>query len=174
MARNGFMCVETTFVPRSVCFSLKAEKDIENGSIVGKGDLVEGEMSVYEAEDDYSDGIYLVANPAWSYDTSRMVNQNEENFINKAGSIFRVYRLEKDMKYKVYNLDLETPFVAGDHVKFEGGKYAKDDTSASPLVVERVEEVGFPFCVGSGGTLNGDYGYAVGEVMKKYTIRVTE
>ena len=174
MARNGFMVCETTFVPRSVCFSLKAEKDIENGSIVGKGDLVEGEMSVYEAEDDYSDGIYLVANPAWSYDTSRMVNQNEENFINKAGSIFRVYRLGKDMKYKVYNLDLETPFVACHHVMFQGGKYAKDDTSASPLVVERVEEVGFPFCVGSGGTLNGDYGYAVGEVMKKYIIRVTE
>lgn len=172
MARNGYMVCETTFVPRSVCFSLQADKDIENGAIVGKGDLVEGEMSVYTALDDYSDGIYLVANPAWSYDTSRMVNQNEENFINKAGIAFRVYRLEKDMKYKVYNLDLGTPFVAGDHVKFEDGKYVKDDGATSPLVVERVEEVGFPFCVGSGGTLNGDYGYAVGEVMKKYTIKV--
>ena len=57
--RNGYMCVETTFTPRSICFSLHADKDIENGAIVGKGDLVEGEMSVYTALDDYSDGIYL-------------------------------------------------------------------------------------------------------------------
>ena len=76
--RNGYMCVETVFLPRSVCFSLQGEADIENGAIVGKGDLVEGETSVYNAEDTYTDGMYLVANPAWSYDTSRMVNQNEE------------------------------------------------------------------------------------------------
>ena len=57
MARNGYMVVETTLVPRSVCFSLQSASDIENGAIVGKGDLVEGETSVYEAETDYTDGI---------------------------------------------------------------------------------------------------------------------
>ena len=118
--RNGYMVAESTFLPRSVCFSLQSDTDVENGAIVGKGDLVEGETSVYEAETDYSTGMYLLLNPAWSYDTSRMVNQNEENYINKAGIAFRAYRLEKDMKYKVYNLDLTTPFVVGAGVKFEG------------------------------------------------------
>lgn len=170
--RNGYMCVETVFLPRSVCFSLQGEADIENGAIVGKGDLVEGETSVYEAETDYAGGMYLVANPAWNYDTSRMVNQNEENYINKAGVAFRAYRLEKDMKYKVYNIDATTPFIVGDGVKFEGGKYVKDSGGSPKLKVVAVEDFGFPFCVGSQGTLNGDYGYAVGEVMKKYTIEV--
>ena len=41
MARNGYMVVETTFVPKSVCFSLQGDADIENGAIVGKGDLIE-------------------------------------------------------------------------------------------------------------------------------------
>lgn len=58
--RNGYMVVETSFVPRSVCFSLQSESDIENGAIVGKGDLVEGETSVYKAETDYVDGMYSV------------------------------------------------------------------------------------------------------------------
>lgn len=172
MARNGYMVVETTFVPRSVCFSLQGEADIENGAIVGKGDLVEGETSVYEAEDTYTDGMYLVANPAWNYEVYKATDRNEENYINKAGIAFRAYRLEKDMKYKVYNLDLATPFAVGDGVKFEGGKYAKDEGGSPKLKVVAVEEVGFPFCVGSGGTEVSGYGYAVGETMKKYTIEV--
>ena len=172
MARNGYMVCETTFVPRSVCFSLQSESDVENGAIVGKGDLVEGETSVYEAEAAYTDGMYLVANPAWSYDTSSVLNQNEENFINKAGVAFRAYRLEKDMKYKVYNVDAAAPFAVGDGLKFESGKYVKDDGGSPKLKVVAVEDFGFPFCVGSQGTANGKFGYAVGETMKKYTIEV--
>ena len=123
-------------------------------------------------ETDYTDGMYLVANPAWSYDTSSVLNQNEENFINKAGIAFRAYRLEKDMKYKVYNIDAATPFNVGDGLKFEGGKYVEDDGGSPKLKVVAVEDFGFPFCVGSQGTANGNFGYAVGETMKKYTIEV--
>ena len=158
MARNGFNVVETTFLPRAVCFSMQKDTDIENGAIVGKGDLIEGETSIYEAIDDYTDGMYLVANPAWNYEVYKATDRNEENYINKAGIAFRTYRLE--------------PFAVGDGVKFEGGKYVKDDGGTPKLKVVAVEDFGFPFCVGSGGTLNGDYGYAVGEVMKKYTIEV--
>lgn len=92
---NEFMTVETTNVYGCPCFSLQSTVDVQNGAVVGKGDLVTGESSIYAALDDYSDGIYLVANPAWSYDTSRQVNQNEENYINKAGIPFRVYGLKK-------------------------------------------------------------------------------
>ena len=172
MARNGFNVVETTVLPRAVCFSMQKDTDIENGAIVGKGDLIEGETSIYEAIDDYTDGMYLVANPAWNYEVYKATDRNEENYINKAGIAFRTYRLEKDMKFKVYNIDVDTPFAVGDGVKFEGGKYVKDDGGTPKLKVVAVEDFGFPFCVGSGGTLNGDYGYAVGEVMKKYTIEV--
>lgn len=172
MARLGYNVVETTFLPKSVCFSMQSDTDIENGAIVGKGDLVEGETSIYEADTDYTDGMYLVAHPAWSYDISRMVNQNEENFINKAGIPFRTYRLEKDMKFKVYNIDVTTPFEIGDGVKFESGKYVKDEGGSPKLKVVNVEDFGFPFCVGSQGTQNGNFGYAVGEQMKKYTIEV--
>lgn len=174
MSRTGFMCVETSFLPGSVCFSLQGTTDIENGAIVGKGDLIEGERDVYEAATDYSAGMYLVANPAWNYEVYKATDRNEENYINKAGVAFRAYRLGKDMRFKVYNLDLETPFEVGDGVKFEGGKYVKDDGGDPALKVVRVEEFGFPFCVGSGGTENGEWGYTLGETMKKYVIEVVK
>ena len=132
---------------------------------------------IYNALDDVTGGKYLVANPAWSYDDSRLVNQNEENYINKKGIAFRAYRLEKDMKYKIYNVD-ET-FSVGDYVKYNAtaGKYEKDSSNASGLKVVAVEEVGFPYCIGSiGAKVVGDsgneYGYATGAKTTKYTIEV--
>ena len=173
----SYMVVETTLVDGARLFSLQATKDIQNGAIVGKGDLVTGEREIYNALDDVTGGKYLVANPAWSYDDSRLVNQNEENYINKKGIAFRAYRLEKDMKYKIYNVD-ET-FSVGDYVKYNAtaGKYEKDSSNASGLKVVAVEEVGFPYCIGSiGAKVVGDsgneYGYATGAKTTKYTIEV--
>lgn len=172
---NNFMVAESTNLTGARIFSLQATKDIQNGAIVGKGDLVTGEDQIYIALDDYTDGMYLVLNPAWSYDDSRMVNQNEENYVNKAGKPFRVYRLEKDMKYKIYNI-AET-FEVGDVIKYDAttGKYAKDTTGS--LKVVYVEEQGFPFCIGSygvqvAGDTNNEYGYAIGAKTIKYTIEV--
>ena len=173
----SYMVVETTLVDGARLFSLQSTKDLQNGAIVGKGDLVTGEREIYNALDDVTDGKYLVANPAWSYDDSRLVNQNEENYINKKGIAFRAYRLEKDMKYKIYNVD-ET-FSVGDYVKYNAtaGKYEKDSSNASGLKVVAVEEVGFPYCIGSiGAKVVGDsgneYGYATGAKTTKYTIEV--
>ena len=173
----SYMVVETTLVDGARLFSLQSTKDLQNGAIVGKGDLVTGEREIYNALDDVTDGKYLVANPAWSYDDSRLVNQNEENYINKKGIAFRAYRLEKDMKYKISNID-ET-FSVGDYVKYNAtaGKYEKDSSNASGLKVVAVEEVGFPYCIGSiGAKVVGDsgneYGYATGAKTTKYTIEV--
>ena len=171
MARNGYMVVETTALHGSVCFSLQATKDIENGAIVGKGDLVTGETSVYTALDDYADGMYLVANPAWNYEVYKATDKNEENYINKAGVAFRAYRLEKDMKFKVTNIADGVDLVVGDFVEFTADAYAKAGTDTK-LKVVAVEELGFPYCIGSAGTANADYGHAIGEVTKKYTIEV--
>ena len=173
----SYMVVETTLVDGARLFSLQSTKDLQNGAIVGKGDLVTGEREIYNALDDATGGKYLVANPAFSYDDSRLVNQNEENYINKKGIAFRAYRLEKDMKYKIYNVD-ET-FSVGDYVKYNAtaGKYEKDSSNASGLKVVAVEEVGFPYCIGSiGAKVVGDsgneYGYATGAKTTKYTIEV--
>lgn len=173
----SYMVVETTLVDGARLFSLQSTKDLQNGAIVGKGDLVTGEREIYNALDDVTGGKYLVANPAWSYDDSRLVNQNEENYINKKGIAFRAYRLEKDMKYKISNVD-ET-FSVGDYVKYNAtaGKYEKDSSNASGLKVVAVEEVGFPYCIGSiGAKVVGDsgneYGYATGAKTTKYTIEV--
>ena len=173
----SYMVVETTLVDGARLFSLQSTKDLQNGAVVGKGDLVTGEREIYNALDDVADGKYLVANPAFSYDDSRLVNQNEENYINKKGIAFRAYRLEKDMKYKIYNID-ET-FSVGDYVKYNAtaGKYEKDSSNASGLKVVAVEEVGFPYCIGSiGAKVVGDsgneYGYATGAKTTKYTIEV--
>lgn len=169
--RNGYMVVETTALHNSVCFSLQATKDVENGAIVGKGNLVTGETSIYTALDDYADGMYLVANPAWVYEVYKATDKNEENYINKANTAFRVYRLEKDMKYKVANIADGVELAVGDFVEFTDGAYAKA-TSDTKLKVVAVEELGFPYCIGSAGTASADYGYAIGEVTKKYTIEV--
>ena len=173
----SYMVVETTLVDGARLFSLQSTKDLQNGAVVGKGDLVTDEREIYNAIDDVTGGKYLVANPAWSYDDSRLVNQNEENYINKKGIAFRAYRLEKDMKYKIYNID-ET-FSVGDYVKYNAtaGKYEKDSSNASGLKVIAVEEVGFPYCIGSiGAKVVGDsgneYGYATGAKTTKYTIEV--
>lgn len=173
----SYMVVETTLVDGARLFSLQSTKDLQNGAVVGKGDLVTGEREIYNALDDVAGGKYLVANPAWSYDDSRLVNQNEENYINKKGIAFRAYRLEKDMKYKISNVD-ET-FSVGDYVKYNAtaGKYEKDSSNASGLKVVAVEEVGFPYCIGSiGAKVVGDsgneYGYATGAKTTKYTIEV--
>ena len=173
----SYMVVETTLVDGARLFSLQSTKDLQNGAVVGKGDLVTGEREIYNALDDVTGGKYLVANPAWSYDDSRLVNQNEENYINKKGIAFRAYRLEKDMKYKISNID-ET-FSVGDYVKYNAtaGKYEKDSSNASGLKVVAVEEVGFPYCIGSiGAKVVGDsgneYGYATGAKTTKYTIEV--
>ena len=173
----SYMVVETTLVDGARLFSLQSTKDLQNGAVVGKGDLVTGEREIYNAIDEVTDGKYLVANPAFSYDDSRLVNQNEENYINKKGIAFRAYRLEKDMKYKISNID-ET-FSVGDYVKYNAtaGKYEKDSSNASGLKVVAVEEVGFPYCIGSiGAKVVGDsgneYGYATGAKTTKYTIEV--
>ena len=173
----SYMVVETTLVDGARLFSLQSTKDLQNGAVVGKGDLVTGEREIYNAIDDVTGGKYLVANPAWSYDDSRLVNQNEENYINKKGIAFRAYRLEKDMKYKISNVS--ATFSVGDYVKYNAatGEYEVDGTSASGLKVVAVEEVGFPYCIGSiGAKVVGDsgneYGYATGAKTTKYTIEV--
>ena len=115
--------------------------------------------------------MYLVANPAWVYETYKATDKNEESFINKANIAFRAYRLEKDMKYKISNIAGNADLAVGDFVEYKDGAYAKADEDTK-LKVVAVEELGFPYCIGSAGTKNADYGHSIGESTKKYTIEV--
>lgn len=172
---NEYMTVETTNVYGSVCYSLQSTEDVQNGAVVGKGDLVEKEDSIYKAATDYSKGAYLVANPAWSYDDSSAVNQNEENYVNKANTPFRAYSLGKDMKFTIGNVK-DADFKENEYVKFEDGAWKKSE-EATPFKCQYVRTVGFPYCIGSAGvTVAGDgdntYGKAIDTRTTKYTIEV--
>ena len=170
----NYMVAESTLLTDARIFSMQSTEDIQNGAIVGKGELVTGEREVYNAIDDVTGGMYLVLNSAWSYESSA-TKQNEENFINKAGIAFRAYRLEKDMKFKVSGI--ATTFAVGDEVKYDPTTKTYVAGTDTGLKVVAVEEVGFPYCIGSIGVqvvgdTGNEYGYATGAKTTKYTIEV--
>lgn len=174
---NSYMVAESTLLTDARIFSMQSTKDVQNGAIVGKGDLVTGEREIYNSLDDFSNGMYLVLNPAWSYDDSSTINQNEENYINKAGVAYRAYRLEKDMKFKIYNI--KATFAVGDEVTYDPTTETYITGTDTGLKVVAVEEIGFPYCIGSIGTqvvgdTDNEYGYATGAKTTKYTIEVVK
>lgn len=195
---NNYNVVETTNMYGSKCLSFQATSDIENGMLVAKGDLVTGETDIYTASvPTTSDEVYLVANPAWSYDNNRATDQNEENYINKAGVPFRVYQLKKDNKFKIYSTAItpttttkdsqtvDVPVAVGQYITVDGTTnkpkaVATKPTSGFVGKVIAVEEIGFPYCVGSLGQNvvigSGDtavtMGYSVDTRVTKVTIEV--
>ena len=90
--------------------------------------------------------------------------------------LFKAYELKKDRKYKVGNLPSTVTLAKGDFVEFKDGTYAKAASDTKLKVVD-VEEIGFPYCIGSAGVvITGDstneYGYAIDTRNVKYTIEV--
>lgn len=187
----NYNVVETTNMFGAKCLSFQATTDIENGMLIAKGDLVTGEKEVYSATVPTADDeVYLVANPAWSYDDSSATSQNEENFINKTGIAFRGYQLKKDNKFKTYStgitpIDEDTALAVGQFVTVDGTTYKPKAVTAKPTSgfigkIVDIEEIGFPYCVGSLGKNvilgSGDtavsMGYAVDTRVTKVTIEV--
>lgn len=169
--------VETTKITEP-CFDFKAAIDIENGSVIKKGDVVTGETSIYSAEvPAVTDEVYLVANPAWSYDDSRLVNQNEDAFINVAGKAFRGYAMKKDNLFAVldYSISNADAIAVGDYIGVDGATFKLKDLGAvapdfkAVAFVGKVIEVrnyGFAYCTGTAGN--------VGETGKKIVIEVLQ
>lgn len=166
--------VETTNVSGR-CFSFVSDMGVENGSLVAMGELVEGTNDTYKGEiPAIGNKVFLVANPAWSYDDCRTVNQNEENYINKADLAYRVYELKELDKFTVedYGISDNTTLAVGDYVTVDGTTAViKDVGTAAPADiygfvgrVERIETYGFAFCTGTAGN--------VGSTGKKVTIKV--
>lgn len=175
---DKYNVVETTKVSGR-CFDFIADVDIENGSLIAMGDLVDGERNIYKAKTPAAgDEVFLVANPAWSYDDSRTVNQNEDNFINKADKPFRAYGLlainHDKFGVEDYGITVNagSEITVGDYVTVDGTTTKiKDVGTTAPAAtygfvgqVVEIEDYGFAYCTGTAGN--------VGTVGKKVIIQV--
>lgn len=137
-------------------YSFQHTADIENGTLVAKGELVEGERQIYQVVLDPKKPSYLVAHPAWNYDDSTYAKKQEDAYINKANKAFRVYELKPEKKFAItsYSIDGGGEDIAvGDTLGVtDAGKLKKDETgSALQVKVEAIDNYGFKYAVGSAG-----------------------
>ena len=71
-------------------FSFVSDIDLENGMLIHKGELVDGTKEVYRAviptaATVNNEPVFVIGNPAWSYDQSSIINQNECNYLSQRG-----------------------------------------------------------------------------------------
>lgn len=162
--------VETTFEYPARNFSMMNPTEaIENGSLVNKGELIDAALDpyanyIYEAHipsaATLADAkVYLVADPAWSYDTSNTLNQEESFYINEAGYVFRTYELIPENKfaitdYSIDPIDAATPVAVGQFLGLQDGSTRLLASAAAPAgsafvgVVERIENRGAVYKIG--------------------------
>lgn len=128
--------------------SVKCHKDLDNGSIIARGDWVEAQ--VFNSAD-YADGKkpYLVLTTPIGYNSDRKYYQEEKYFYNAAGEIARAYELYVGDIFEV-SADAITARAAaadpvvGNYVSVEDGLY-KEAASAdeSGFVARIVEKVNY-------------------------------
>ena len=116
--------------------SFISDVDMENGWLVHKGELVDTEREIYRAVIPTAgtlanEPVYVVGNPAWNYDTSSLINQNECNYFIPAGKVFRVYTLAPNDKFGVADYGIDGTTVVGEYVGLQAGS-AKPIASATP------------------------------------------
>lgn len=126
--------------------SVKCHKDLDNGSIIARGDWVEAQ--VFKSAD-YAAGKkpYLVLTTPIGYNSDRKYYQDEKYFYNAAGEIARAYELYVDDIFEVSAnaiTALAADPVVGNYVSVEGGLY-KEAASAgdSGFVAQIVEKVNY-------------------------------
>ena len=106
-------------------FSFVGDKDLENGMLVHRGELVSNFQGneVYQAivptagSISRNEPVYVVGHPAWSYDDSSIVNQNEDKFFVPAGTIFRVYSLNVSDRFGIADYGIEGYGIDGNEVE---------------------------------------------------------
>lgn len=162
--------VHTTNLSGCDNYSFQYTADIENGALVAKGDLIEGERQIYAAVLDAKEPAYLVANPALVYDDSTYAKRQEDAYINKAGKAFRVYELKANKKFAITSYSI----VGGESVKVgdelgvtAAGKLSNAVTDSALIVkVTAIDTYGFPYAVGSAGTVDTTVKMVTVEVVK--------
>lgn len=116
--------------------SIKADKEYENGALVGKGLLIEGEDRLYNGVEATAENHLLVSEPEIDFTT----NSHSIDQINPKGAVIRAHQLEKGDTVTVEQKLHEAGLAAGDKVGVVGGKFAKDEAGA--YVVEVVKTIG--------------------------------
>lgn len=126
--------------------SMKCQKDLDNGSIVTRGEWIESQ--IFKTAD-YSDGKkpYLVLTPPFGYNSDRRSYQDECYFYNAAGEVARCYELYVDDIFTVSSnaiTALAAEPVVGNYVSVENGLY-KEAASAGEtgFVAKIVEKVNY-------------------------------
>ena len=140
MADKVFGTFESTHVTGRN-FSFVSDRDLENGMLVHRGELVE-EMQgneVYRAvvptaqSISANEPVYVIGNPAWSYDTSSIVNQNEDQYYIPAGKVFRVYSLNVSDKFGIADYGIEGGDIAvGEFIGLLAGNAKPERSVAMP------------------------------------------
>jgi len=139
------------------CLSFVGTNELENGMLLEKGDLVTGETQVYNTALPTGDNtVYVAGDPAWSYDTSTVINQNENEYVIPAGKQFRVYPLEAGDRFTVadYGITGGDTVAVGDYVGLTNGSAlptatgATEPTTAFVGKVVNVVTKGFTYWVG--------------------------
>ena len=150
----NYNVVETTKVSGR-CFDFIYNKDIENGSLIAKGDLID----------------------------ARIVNQNEDAYINVANKPFRAYGLvaHNHDKFAVedYGINAASTIAVDDYVTVDGTTVKiKDVADSAPTdsttgfigkVVE-IEDYGFAYCTGTAGNVGKTGKRVVIEVIKNKAV----
>ena len=162
--------VHTTNLSGCDNYSFQYTADIENGALVAKGALIEGERQIYAAVLDAKKPAYLVANPAWIYDDSTYAKKQEDAYINAKDKAFRVYELKANKKFAITYYSI----VGGDSVEVgdelgvtAAGKLSKAVTDSTLIVkVTAIDNYGFPYAVGSAGTVDTTVKMVTVEVVK--------
>lgn len=126
--------------------SLKCHKDLDNGSIVTRGDFVEEQ--VFKTAD-YTAGKkpYLVLSVPIAYNSDRKYYQEEQWFYNATGEIARCYELYDDDIFTISSdaiTALATVPVVGNYVEVKDGLY--EEKAAAPesgIVLKIIEKVNY-------------------------------
>lgn len=115
--------------------SIKADKEYENGALVGKGLLVEGEDRLYNAVEATADNYYLVSTPEVTFEDS----SKSWDYTNKAGSVMRAHQLEKGDTFTVEQAVHNSGLEAGAALTVTAGKFAAGE---GDFVLDRVVTLG--------------------------------
>lgn len=114
-------------------FDAVCASDVENGTFgyITGIDSTNGDP-VYTFVKGYAEGkdVFVVDQPAWDSDTSRIANQRRDKFINKAGSIFRIREVKRNDKFGI-TIDGVT---SATQATMDIGKYVTIDSSTGKLV----------------------------------------
>ena len=159
MAKGIYGVFESTLITGRNFSFINEDTDLENGMLVHKGDMVEGYTEVYEAviptaaSISAGEPVYVIGNPAWNYDNSSTINQNENKYFIPAGKVFRVYQLNVTDKFGISDYSIQGTPAVGEYVGLatnSGFPVASATVPANGFVGKVIEiaSLGFNYWVG--------------------------